>query len=131
MHDTTIQHNTFMAKQQNPENHPVTSAVGTPDKASAEPTGEELYTSGTSASRPSRDTDQLWPGAWGQTENVQGLQQMATEYYRRLSATAGELADQARSLYQEGEGYVKEHPGGSLLGAAALGLLIGFLIDRD
>ncbi len=78
-----------------------------------------------------RDTDARWPGDWGQKQDVAEMQKVATDYFQRLTDSATAVSEQARSLYQNSEVYVREHPASSLLGAVGVGLLIGFFSGKE
>lgn len=53
----------------------------------------------------------------------------ATASFSQLALAAEGLADQAGAVYEASQGYVREYPGGILLGAFAFGLLVGALLD--
>jgi ElaB/YqjD/DUF883 family membrane-anchored ribosome-binding protein len=61
---------------------------------------------------------------------LENVQQAAAEVYQKLAETAGQLSEQARQLYDSSQAYVREHPGPSLIGAFAVGVLVGWLSDR-
>lgn len=63
-------------------------------------------------------------------ENLEKLQEVATEYIEQLSEAATVVADQAREVYSSSQDYVREHPGGVILGAFAVGVVLGALLGR-
>ena len=124
-----------MAKQRNPEQR---SATGTPSPGptGAIPTGDEVYETSRPGSEPAGPlTEQPQPTE--QTpehyleESLAELRATASEYYEKLGETAAQLSEQASTVYDTGRGYVREYPGSSLLGAFAVGVLLGLLTGRD
>lgn len=61
-------------------------------------------------------------------ESMETMQEMANEYYERMGEIAGNVANQAGHLYEGSQDYVRQHPGTTLMGAFAFGVLIGVLI---
>lgn len=59
------------------------------------------------------------------------LQAAAADAYETLAETATQLADQARGAYETSQAQVRQYPAGFVLGAFALGCLLGALLGRD
>ena len=62
---------------------------------------------------------------------LEGLQATAADSYEKLAGTATQLADQARGVYETSQASVRQYPAGYLLGAFALGCVLGFLLGQD
>jgi ElaB/YqjD/DUF883 family membrane-anchored ribosome-binding protein len=62
---------------------------------------------------------------------LEQLQAAASESYEKLAEAATQLTDQAREVYAASEEYVRQYPGSYVLGAFALGCLLGVLLGRD
>ncbi|HET6568666.1 MAG TPA: hypothetical protein VFG50_11930 [Rhodothermales bacterium] len=124
-----------MPKQNSPKSKSTRSPAKTPDQASPQPSGEEVKTTRGAPKRPPRETgrkqNDVAKEAAGPTPDVAHLQETATEYFNRLSGTAGDLSNQARRMYDGGQSFVRKHPARSLGGAVMLGVVIGLLIGRD
>ena len=60
---------------------------------------------------------------------LEDLLASATASFSQLALAAEGLADQAGAVYEASESYVREYPGGVLLGAFAVGMLLGALLD--
>lgn len=123
-----------MARQKNPEERSVT-AQPQPTQASAKPTGGEVYQGGQKSATlagPTRlpETAEESPVTEEQAAEVEGLLSTAGEYYERLAETAVRLSSQATEAYDSGRSLIKDHPGSTLLGAFAVGILVGMLFDR-
>ncbi len=54
----------------------------------------------------------------------------AKEFRSRAGGVAGEWQDKAREVQKEVEGYVREHPGKSLLAAVGVGFVLGLIFRR-
>ncbi len=65
------------------------------------------------------------------SEGVKTVQSAASEYATKLGENAEVAAEQAKKAYSEGQEYVKENPVPSVLGAFAVGLLLGSLLRRS
>ena len=65
------------------------------------------------------------------SEGVKTVQSAASEYAVKLGENAEVAAEQAKKAYSEGQEYVKENPVPSVLGAFAVGLLLGALLRRS
>ena len=65
------------------------------------------------------------------SEGVKTVQSAATEYANKLGENAAVASEQAKKAYSEGQEYVKENPVPSVLGAFAVGLLLGVLLRRS
>lgn len=63
-------------------------------------------------------------------DGVQTVQTVASEYAEKLGESAAQAQEQARKAYDGGQAYVKENPVPSVLGAFAIGMLLGVLIRR-
>lgn len=63
-------------------------------------------------------------------ENLGALQMAAAEAYASLADTAHRLGDQARTLYEHRDDYIRQYPGGMLVGAFGLGVLVALLAGR-
>lgn len=64
-------------------------------------------------------------------QGVKTVQSAASEYATKLSENAEVATEQAKKAYSEGQEYVKENPVPSVLGAFAVGLLLGVLLRRS
>ena len=64
------------------------------------------------------------------TEGVKTVQSTATEYATKLGENTEVAREHAKKAYDEGQEYVKENPVPSVLGAFAVGLLLGALLRR-
>ena len=64
-------------------------------------------------------------------DRLEQLQVAATESYEKLSETAAQLTEQARSVYTTGQEHVREKPLAYVVGAFAFGCLLGVLLGRD
>ena len=126
-----------MATKRNPEERSP-SGPSMPGEAAAQPTGEEVFEAPkpprAASTRQARTTG--GPAGTSAGENVpaehtEQLQALAAEYYDRLADTAEQLNQQVRELYDAGSGYVRKHPGSAALVAFGLGVLLGFLSNRD
>lgn len=126
-----------MASNKNPEQRSATGDLG-PLSPPSQPTGNEVYD--TSPART--EVEPTEPLAAGGTreqqeamrllnENLQNLQQLATAYYEKVGETASELGRQATQVYDSSRGLVRQNPGGSVLGAFAVGVILGVLSSRS
>lgn len=125
-----------MASKKRPEQRSASGDPSAPDHIAPQPTGNEVFSETphaeaqpSSARLPDLD-ESVETELEGGADRLQALQQLAADTYRRLSQSANELTAQARSLLQSGEDAARAHPGSTLLGAVALGVLIGFLTSR-
>jgi ElaB/YqjD/DUF883 family membrane-anchored ribosome-binding protein len=64
------------------------------------------------------------------SDGVQTVQTVASEYADKLGDSAAQAQEQARRAYEGGQEYVKENPVPSVLGAFAVGVLLGVLLRR-
>ena len=62
--------------------------------------------------------------------SLRDIQMAAASYFETLSDAAQRLANEAEQIYAAGQDQVRDHPSESILGAAAMGLLVGVLLDR-
>jgi len=67
----------------------------------------------------------------GSPDPIEQLQAVASESFEKLAEAAAQLADQARDVYATSEDFVRRNPGSYVLGAFALGCLLGALLGRD
>lgn len=65
------------------------------------------------------------------SEGIETIQQIATEYSTKVSESAAQAGEQARRALDEGKAYVREYPAPTVLGAFAVGVLLGALIRRS
>jgi hypothetical protein len=118
-----------MATKRNPEERSTTGPA-TPGENAAFPTGEEVSKPAAeprpAATRQRRDTQ-----AAAEQPDLDDLQAMAADYYRRLTGTADQITRQARTVYDTGRGYVRSYPLGTFAGAFVVGVVIGVLMGRD
>jgi ElaB/YqjD/DUF883 family membrane-anchored ribosome-binding protein len=61
---------------------------------------------------------------------IDTVQSVATEYAGRLNEGATHAQEHAKKALKESETYVREYPVPSVLGAFALGILLGALLRR-
>lgn len=54
----------------------------------------------------------------------------AREFRNRAGGVAGEWQEKARTVQKEIEGYVREHPGKSILAAVGVGFVLGLIFRR-
>lgn len=124
-----------MPKQDHPKEKSSRSSTSAPDQASAQPSGDEVNTTKGAPKRSARETDRINSKTSGEADSPNGdvthLQQAATEYFNRLAGTAGDLSNQARRVYGDGQAFVRKHPAPTLGGAVMLGVVIGLLMGRD
>ena len=64
-------------------------------------------------------------------EGVKTVQSAASEYAEKLGENAEVAREQAKKAYAESQEYVKDNPVPSVLGAFAVGLLLGALLRRS
>ena len=64
-------------------------------------------------------------------DRLQQLQFAAAESYDKLSEAAAQLTEQARSVYGTSQDSVRRNPVSYVLGAFALGCVLGVLLGRD
>lgn len=113
-----------MAKQKRPEQRSAKSSTPIPDQSAPQPTGDEVFEQAT----PEAGAEGPPPGG---EENLTRMQEMAAEYYERLTETAAQLADEAQQLYGNSQTYVQDHPGPTVGSAFFVGLLVGLLAGRS
>jgi ElaB/YqjD/DUF883 family membrane-anchored ribosome-binding protein len=65
------------------------------------------------------------------SDGVEKFQKIAGEYSDKLNKAAAAASDQAKKAYEEGQSYVRSNPTSTILGAFALGVLLGALIRRN
>jgi len=65
------------------------------------------------------------------SEGVKTVQSAASEYATKLGENAQVASVQAKKAYSESQEYVKENPVPSVLGAFAVGLLLGVLLRKS
>ena len=65
------------------------------------------------------------------SDGVEKFQEVAGEYSDKLNKAASAASDQAKKAYEEGQTYVRANPTTTVLGAFALGVLLGVLIRRN
>ena len=65
------------------------------------------------------------------TDGVHTVQTVASEYAEKLGETASHAQKHAKRAYEGGQEYVKENPVPSVLGAFAVGILLGILLRRN
>ncbi len=64
-------------------------------------------------------------------DRLQQLQFAAAESYDKLSEAAAQLTEQARGVYETSQDSVRRNPVSYVLGAFALGCVLGVLLGRD
>ena len=64
-------------------------------------------------------------------DRLQQLQFAAAESYDRLAEAAAQLTEQARGVYETSQDTVRRNPFGFVLGAFALGCVLGVLLGQD
>jgi ElaB/YqjD/DUF883 family membrane-anchored ribosome-binding protein len=65
------------------------------------------------------------------SEGVEKFQVIAGEYSEKLNKAASTASDQAKKALEEGQSYVRANPTSTILGAFAIGVLLGALIRRN
>jgi len=65
------------------------------------------------------------------SEGVKTVQSAASQYAEKLGENAVVASEHAKKAYSESQDYVKENPVPSVLGAFAVGLLLGALLRRS
>jgi ElaB/YqjD/DUF883 family membrane-anchored ribosome-binding protein len=108
-----------MANQKTPSDRPTKPSEPIPGVSGGVPESAP-HPAGTQGADPSE----------ARAATIESVQQAATEYYQKLAESAGQLTEQARELYDASHTYVRDHPGASLVGAFAVGVLIGWLSAR-
>lgn len=122
-----------MAKRRKPDERSV-SAPPRPGEAAAKPTGDEVYqasgpAAGASEAHLPEDVEETTAPMEEQLAE-DTLLRMAERYYERLTETADALSAQASDAYDQGRVLVRNHPGRTVLGALAVGIVIGVLSSR-
>lgn len=64
-------------------------------------------------------------------EELDSLQFRATQAFSSAAVATADLAEQMQPYYEQGLAFFKERPGTSLLGAFALGVVLGGLLGRS
>jgi len=64
-------------------------------------------------------------------EELDSLQFRATQVVSTAAVATADFAEQIRPHYEQSRAYVKQHPGITMLGAFALGMVLGGLLGRD
>lgn len=64
------------------------------------------------------------------SEGIDAFQKIANEYSEKLSRSAAQASEQAKKAYDEGQTYVRANPTPTILGAFAIGILLGAIIRR-
>jgi ElaB/YqjD/DUF883 family membrane-anchored ribosome-binding protein len=112
------------------------NSTSTPGKASPQSTGDEVFSSSGTSKPPVRETgskreEEGSAPADRPLSDVENLQQTATDYFGRLTSSAGDLSTQARRVYGSSQSFVRSHPGQTVGGAFLGGLVLGLLMGRD
>ncbi len=98
----------------------------TPDQPAGKPTGAESTTKQTPPAAPKPTPE---PAA--EEEVVEQMQQVAAEYYEKLADLTADFSEQARGYLTDGRDFAREHPGSTILGGFALGVIVGALLGRN
>jgi ElaB/YqjD/DUF883 family membrane-anchored ribosome-binding protein len=92
---------------------------------------EEAARLGEEAARLKEFTDKLAKDVERRVgEGIETFQRIAREAGDRLSTSAAVAGDQAKKAYEESQSYVRANPTTTILGAFALGVLLGAIIRR-
>ncbi len=65
------------------------------------------------------------------SDGVERFQEVAGEYSEKLNKVASTASDQAKKAYEEGQSFVRSNPTTTILGAFAIGVVLGALIRRN
>lgn len=117
--------------QRNPEEQAAHVSPATPDQPAGKPTGNEVTSKATRASAPERTTGATATPAEAEADALAQMQAVASEYYEKLADLTADFAEQARGYAKQSRQFVGEHPGSTIAGGFALGVLIGVLLGRD
>lgn len=124
-----------MPDQKKTEQKPARNTTRASGKSSTNPAGGEAPSSGSTPESPESETtlkqasgvaSKRLPAA-----DLETLQQTATDYFNRLTASAGDLTTQARRVYDSSQSFVRSHPGQTVGGGFLAGLVLGLLMGRD
>lgn len=131
---------TTMANKKRPEQQSTTGETA-PGEPAAIPTGEEVYQNNPSRQGAAAAGQEFVLPAGGEDPGEDDRaerggsstwQSYTSDAYDRIRDAAGQLSDQAAGLIGGGREVLREHRGGTVLGAFALGILIGVLSsNRD
>jgi ElaB/YqjD/DUF883 family membrane-anchored ribosome-binding protein len=122
-----------MTKRKKPEERSAT-AMPQPGQSPAKPTGGEVFraTQKPSMAGPAHlpeSADEV-PLKEPEAAEVETLLTTANEYYERLTEAAGRLSEHATDAYDSGRLLIRDHPASSLVGAFAVGVIVGLLSNR-
>lgn len=117
----------------NPEEQAAHVSPATPDQPAGQPTGNEVTSKAARAAAPERATGTATTAATAEAEAdaLAQMQSIASEYYEKLADLTADFAEQARGYMQQSRQFVGEHPGSTIAGGFAVGVLLGVLLGRD
>ena len=64
-------------------------------------------------------------------QGIDTVQRLGREYVDKMNTQASHAGEHAKKAYSESEAYVRDNPVPSVLGAFAIGVLLGVLLRRD
>jgi ElaB/YqjD/DUF883 family membrane-anchored ribosome-binding protein len=124
-----------MPDQKKTEQKPARNTTRASGESGARPASEEAPSTGSAPEPPESETtaEQESGGASKRlpAADLETLQKTATDYFNRLTASAGDLTTQARRVYDSSESFVRSHPGQTVGGGFLAGLVLGLLMGRD
>ena len=115
-----------MPKRRYPEQRSTTSAPE-PGQGPAKPTGNESY------QRPAAQQQGLPESEFTEEEiaELDELRRSAAEAYHLLSDATSELSDRITDAYDTGRAFVRDNPLSTVVGAFAVGIVLGMLSSDD
>lgn len=115
-----------MANRRDPEQRSATSAPQ-PGQAPAQPTGDEVFRpQATQGGRP----DEAEPTE-EELKELDELREAVESAYARLSEATADLTERVSEFYDAGCAFVRDNPTSTVVGAFALGILIGIFSSDD
>lgn len=115
-----------MAQRRDPEQRSTASAPQ-PGQAPAKPTGDEIY--------QRRTVPEGEPASEVPTEEelaeLDELRAAAESAYERLSEAVVDLSDRMTEVYDVGRAFVRDNPTSTVVGAFAVGIVVGLLSSGD
>jgi|GEM_PF-3258272 len=124
-----------MPDQKKPEQKTARSTTRSSGTSRSQSTGGDVISSDVASDRPAeqaapkQETEAASQGR--PLTDIESLQQTATDYFSRISASAGDLTAQARRVYDSSQTLVRSYPGQTIGGAFLAGLVLGLLMRRD
>ncbi len=115
--------------KRNPEEISASVSPATPDQPAGQPTGNESTKKAPRPDMPAHTTSAK--AAQLEGDALEQAQSIAAEYYEKLADLTADFADQAREYATQSRQFASDHPGSSVAGGFALGVLVGVLLGRN